>query len=396
MSAALMVSACAAPRVSPVSGRRPPSLVKLSPSETPDIGDGYDPLTLAEAVKNSITYYSKVPPLKKFSFGTDTYTASEMLASLSGFYEFLRSGPSRKLVSRYIREHFDVYASTGLDGSGSVLFTGYYTPEVPAKGEPDEFYKYPVYALPKYAVTAELGLFKEKYRGERLIGMVKEGRFVPFFTREDIEQGALKGGGLEIAWCKDPVDIFFLQVQGSGVLIYPDGTRKNLDYSGTNGRPYRSIGKLLIERGKASVNDMSLKFLQDYLHAHPDEAGEIMGHDESYVFFRLSDAGPTGCLGGPVTPGRSIATDGLVFPAGAPAFIQTEIPVRGANGAINWERYDSLVMNQDTGGAIKGPGRVDIYFGGGEEAELRAGYMRRTGRLYFLAPVAIPAKAGLH
>jgi len=278
-----------------------------------------------------------------------------------------------------------VYASTGSDGRGTVLYTGYYTPELDASPVRDEAHPFAIYAMPDDVVTAELGLFRPKYMNDRLSGMVVDGRYVPYFSRKEIEDGALSGRGLELAWCKDPVELFFMHVQGSGVLAYPDGTRKHANYAGANGRPYRSIGRLLIERRKATLDKMSLSFIQTYLRLHPEEAGEIMDYNESYVFFRLEDDGPFGSTGVPVTPERSVAVDNSLFPAGALAFIETEVPVFTDGKPDGWEPYSRFVMAQDTGGAIKTAGRADIYFGSGELARLRAGYMRREGRLYFLA-----------
>lgn len=382
---AALLGACAAPRVS----TRAPSvaLVRLSPAGYPDFLDSSDPFTLAHALEYSIDYYSKLPPKQYVLFGKEKFTVSEISASLSAFHEFLLSGPSAALIKKYVWERFDVYASTGHDGRGAVLFTGYYTPELPARAAYDEEFRYPLYYLPEDLVSADLGLFRDKCSGRKITGMVRSGRFVPYYTRKAIEEGALSGRGLEIAWCSDPVDVFFMQVQGSGVLSFPDGSRVHANYAGANGRPYRSIGKLLIDKGRADMAGMSLPWLKDYLHGHPDEAEDILDYNESYVFFTLDDKGPYGSLGEPVTPERTAATDSGMFPPGALAFIETEVPVfSDKNEITGWQAYSRFMVNQDTGGAIKGPGRVDIYFGSGEAAEARAGHMRREGRLYFLSP----------
>ncbi|HLB25949.1 MAG TPA: MltA domain-containing protein [Nitrospirota bacterium] len=389
--AAALLSACAAQRPAEKPSAPAPApaaaLVKLHPGEYPALMDGGDPLTLAGSVRYSLDYLSKLPPEKTLHFGQEEYLPSELIGQLSAFEEFLRSGPSAGLVKAYTLEHFDVYASAGHDGLGTVLFTGYYTPELAASPAPDDTFRYPLYALPDDLIKADLGLFREKYRGEKLAGMVKGREFVPFYSRGEIEEGrALSGRGLELAWCADPVEVFFLQIQGSGVLVFPDGTRRHANYGGANGRPYRSIGKLLVEQGRAELGEMSMDFLKKYLRERPDEAVDVLNYNESYVFFRLEDAGPYGCLGEPVTDERSIATDASVFPPGALAFVETEFPVSGPAGEVaGWEPYSRFVMNQDTGGAIKGPGRVDVYFGSGETARFRAGHMRREGRLYFLA-----------
>jgi len=374
------IQACAAPKTAtpPI-----PDLVRLSPADYPDFSDSKDPAGLARAVGHSIEYLSKLPKSKPIVFGDSGYSVQDQRRSLELFREFLLSGPSARLVDEYVRENFDVYIAGGADGYA--FFTGYYTPEMKASKTRDDVYRYPLYALPDDIFTADLGLFRDALKGEKIAGRVIGKSFVPYYTREEIEKGALAGRGLEEAWCADAVDIFFLQVQGSGVLIYEGGERKNANYAGANGRPYRSIGKLLIDQGKSSRDEMSLDFLKKYLKGHPEESEGVMDYNESYVFFRVEDDGPYGCLGVPVTGERTIATDKRLYPPGTLAFIDTEAPLSLPDGSVGWGPYRGFVMDQDTGGAIKGPGRVDIYFGSGEQAESRAGYMKRKGRLFYLA-----------
>jgi len=343
--------------------------------------------SLAESVSFSIDYIGKLPPEKALHFGRDEYTASEMSASLAQFHKFLLTSPDYKAIKEFVTAHFNVYAAPGSGPDGAAFFTGYYTPDVAASASPDETFKYPLYGMPADLVTADLGLFREIYKGEKVTGRVEGGTLVPYYTRADIDgAGALSGRGLELAWCRDPVELFFMQVQGSAVLSYPDGTTRHANYKGANGRQYRSIGKLLIDEGKADKDTMSMDLLKSYLRAHPDEAGSILNYNESYVFFELSDSGPYGSLGEPVTPMRTIATDSSLYPPGALVFIDTEIPdFYPGPTPIGWGRWTAFALNQDTGGAIKGPGRADIYFGYGDFGRLKAGHMKRAGRLYFLA-----------
>jgi membrane-bound lytic murein transglycosylase A len=401
MAAALLALSACAPRalVGPPAGIPPgvkPAagpLVKIPHDEYPDLTDASEPFSLAASAGYSADYYRKLPAEKKIGFGDESFTAVEMAASMSDLQEFLRSGPSPALLEQYINANFELYSSikNSGGGQGGVLFTGYFLPELAASPVSDERFAYPVYGAPPELGVADLGLFSDKLKGQTLTGLFKDGRFVPCWTRREIEDGALAGRNLELAWCDDPAGIFFMQVQGSGILRFADGTSRNINYAAQSGRAYRSIGKYLIEKGKASPDEMSLDFLKKYLKDHPGEAADILNYNESYVFFRLEDSGPFGCLGVPVTGGRSIATDRSVYPPGALAFISTEIPrptgtSSDTAGGPSWEPYSRFVVNQDTGGAIRGPGRVDIYFGPGEEARYRAGYMKRMGRLYFLAP----------
>ena len=209
---------------------------------------------------------------------------------------------------------------------------------------------------------------------------------VPYYSRREIDQlGALRGRALEIAWVKDPIDLFFLHIQGSGLLRLRDGREVTVGYAAQNGLPYRSIGRLLIDDGKVAKEEMSMQRLRRYLAENPSEQNDIFAYNESYVFFRMNQDGPLGSLGVPVTAGRSIATDSRLFPRGALALVQMDIPIIGAQGELaGWRPVTRFVLNQDTGGAIRGPQRADYYFGTGDEAGALAGYMNRQGRLYFL------------
>ena len=384
----VFIAACAGPEAStrPVSGKTPaPPLVRIGPDNYPGFIDDSEPFSLARAAANSVDYFSKLPE-KTIIFGQDRYSASGMAKALSLFREFLLSGPSARLVKKYVTEKFNVYESTGFDGRGSVLFTGYYCPEIKASLTRTKEFKYPLYKKPDDLVLVDLGDF-DKYLNRTIIGRVKDGTLVPFYSRREIREGALDGQGLEIAWCKDPLDIFFLQVQGSGVLKFPDGTRKHVNYAGENGREYSSIGAILMKKCQEEGGRMSLEWLKNYLHSHPGRMNSILDKNKSYVFFTLSNDGPFGCLNEPVTGGRSIAVDNEIFPPGALAFVATREPdFKTYDKLASWSPFKRFVMAQDEGGAIKGPGRVDIYFGYGRKAAEEAGFMKRDGRLYFLAP----------
>jgi membrane-bound lytic murein transglycosylase A len=215
---------------------------------------------------------------------------------------------------------------------------------------------------------------------------VDNNRFVPYFTRHEIDTlGRLKGKGHEIAWVKDPVDLFFLHIQGSGLLRLEDGRLLHLNYAASNGRPYTSIGKILLDLGKIREEELSMQRLRRYLFDHPEEREDLLARNERYIFFRIARDGAIGSLGVPLTPGRSIATDSRLFPKGALAFIVTQRPILDdAGNLVGWQPVSRFVLNQDTGAAIRGSGRVDLFFGNGPEAGAAAGHMRSTGRIYFL------------
>jgi len=224
----------------------------------------------------------------------------------------------------------------------------------------------------------DFGLEPRIIRG-RVVGR----KLVPYHTRSEIDQGALEGQGLELAWV-DPVEAFFLHIQGSGRVLFPDGRQLLVNYADQNGRPYVSLGRVMIERGLLARDGLSMQKLKQYLFDHPDEVQELLTTNPSYVFFRVVEAGPLGCLGVPLTPGRSLALDRRIFPDAALGFIRTQKPVVDQGQIAGWQDFSRLVLFQDTGGAIKGPGRADLFFGHGPEAELGAGHMKKTGRLAVL------------
>ncbi len=199
--------------------------------------------------------------------------------------------------------------------------------------------------------------------------------------------GVLENKGLEIAWFADPVDIFFLHIQGSGMICLPDEKCFQVSYAQSNGRAYRSIGKLLIDSGKATRENLSMQGIKKYLRDHPEEAQEILHYNESYVFFRTVEEGPVGSIGVALTGGRSIATDQTIFPRGALAFIKTRKPVIGPGGDIrSWVPFSRFVLNQDTGGAITGPGRVDLFCGRGPRGRDCGRSPQGRGRAVFSRP----------
>jgi membrane-bound lytic murein transglycosylase A len=177
-----------------------------------------------------------------------------------------------------------------------------------------------------------------------------------------------------------------MEIEGSGTLRLPSGAELRVGYGATNGRPYRSIARLLIEEGRITRKAMTMRVLRAWLAAHPEERTRVLQHNESYVFFQRRSGAPLGSLGVPLTPGRSIATDPRVFPRGALAFIRTARPVEMGKGVNGWKPVDRFVLSQDTGGAIRGPGRVDVFWGRGPDADLAASDMKEPGELYFLVP----------
>ncbi len=363
-----------------------PPLVPVAGEDLPSFQDDMDLDSLKKASLESLEYLERVPPEKAFTFGNDTYTRDEVIDSVHALVEMIDTHPSPEEFRRLLQENFVFYESSGMNGQGAVLFTGYYLPVLHGSRYPQGEYVFPIYARPDDIVFVDLRDFGPDYPQRTLVGRVDRERVVPYYTRYQIDHDqALAGRGYELAYVTDPIDLFFLHIQGSGLLQFEDGGTVFVQYEGANGRPYRSIGKLLIDAGRMTRDEVSLASLKEYLRFHPEEQERALCYNESYVFFRLAEDGPRGCLGRILTPGRSIATDSRVFPKGAPAVIMTEKPVVGADGKVaGWVPFARVVLNQDTGGAITGPGRVDIYWGSGSYAETAAGYLKHRGRLFFL------------
>jgi membrane-bound lytic murein transglycosylase A len=340
---------------------------------------------IASAVRQSLEYYQKLPPETQFSLGPDRVAVPDMVVTLQNFLLIIENNSlTDDQKAKQIKKDFVLYRSVG-SNNGRVLFTGYYEPVLPCRLKADAAYKYPLYKRPEDIIEIDLTLFGNGFPKNRIFGRLDNKKVIPYYTREEINhRQAIANKGMEILWCREPVDIYFLQIQGSGKADLGDGNILSVLYDGQNGRPYRSIGKYLIDTGALSKDKMSMQAIRDYLREHPDQLFEILNQNPSYVFFRV-DTGPSlGNIGVPLTPGRSVATDSKLFPKGALGIIRTEKPVI-ENGAIKeWETFTRFVVNQDTGGAIKGPGRADLFWGQGPEAEIAAGYMQQEGELYFL------------
>jgi membrane-bound lytic murein transglycosylase A len=353
----------------------------------PPISDDLDPESLHTAIRASIVFLQKLPPDRVVGEQPRRTTAKDILDSLFAFEKILLDHwRCAHCLASEITARFEVVPSSADPALSDVLFTGYYQPLIEGSFTPTAEYRYPLYRTPTDLIAAERVTLEPKMTVERVIGRAEGEQFVPYYTRREIDEaGALRGRGLEIAWVKDPIELFFLHIQGSGIVSLPDGGRLNVGYAAQNGWPYRSIGRLLIDNGKVAKEEMSMQRLRRYFADNPRERDEVFAYNESYVFFRVNQGGALGSLEVPVTAGRSIATDARLFPKGALAFIQTHIPVIDMEGQLaGWRPIARFVLNQDTGGAIRGLQRADIYFGTGDEAAGPAGYMNSSGKMFFL------------
>lgn len=277
--------------------------------------------------------------------------------------------------------YFSTWFEAVTIGDGKAFVTGYYEPEIPGVGIRQPGFDVPVYALPPDLIRAKPGEAPANPNGTLPLGRYDaEGRFVPYFDRAEIEDGALAGRGLEIAWVADPVELFFLQVQGSGRLIAPDGSVLRIGYAGQNGHPYTGIGGVMRSRGLLGTGpglySGSMQGIMKYIHDQPEAGKALMRENKSYVFFKVSGPdGPYGSLGVPVRARDSVAADPSFVPLGAPVWL-----------SLDRAEASGLWIAQDTGGAIKGSNRFDTFWGAGTDARVTAGGMTGRGAALLLLP----------
>ncbi len=271
-------------------------------------------------------------------------------------------------------------------GDPQGLFTGYYEPVLDGSRQRSERYPVPLHVAPPDLLRIDLGRFNPDLAGYAIYGRVADGELVPYWSRGEIDRGALAGQDLELLWVDDPIAKFFLQIQGSGQIRLDDGAVVRVGYASQNGQPYRAIGRDLIEIGALEREQVSLQSIRAWLRAHPEEAPALMARNSSYIFFQEQPQlgagdGPLGAEGVSLTAGRSLAVDRRYLPLGAPLWLDSSAP--GPDGLVPLRR---LMVAQDTGGAIKGVVRGDVFWGAGEQALAVAGRMRSQGRYAILLP----------
>ena len=268
------------------------------------------------------------------------------------------------------------------------LFTGYFEPLLHGSRRRGERYSVPLYTQPPDLVSVDLGRFRDDLRGRRVAGRVRGRSLEPYDHREAITSGSLAGRGLELVWVDDAVDAFFLHIQGSGRIEVDDGAIFRVGYAAQNGHPYHAIGRTLVDWGELTLDEVSLQSIDAWLRANPDRAGEVMATNDSYVFFRqIRGEGPVGAQGVALTPERSLAVDRQHVPLGVPVWLDAMIPAAAPEAPD--ERRQWLLVAQDTGGAIRGAVRGDVFWGAGERARSIAGRMAHRGRYWVLTPRSV-------
>ncbi|HEV2264232.1 MAG TPA: murein transglycosylase A [Stellaceae bacterium] len=285
--------------------------------------------------------------------------------------------PTDDAARRFFESAFTPFAMTD-NGKSDALVTGYYEPEIVAARQKSARFGVPILARPPDLVGVSLGDFRPSWRGERIAGRVVDGKLVPYWTRAEIEGGTLDRFRLALFYAADPIDLFFLQIQGSGRVRLPDGRTVEIGYDGENGRAYVALGRLLVERGAMTLDHVSMQSIEAWLRAHPADAKTLMDENPSYVFFRvLAGGAPLGAEGVDLTPQHSVAVDPRFVPLGTPLWLDV-----AQDGAATRR----LAVAQDTGAAIKGPLRADLFCGAGPAAAAQAGPLRASGRMFLLLP----------
>jgi len=290
--------------------------------------------------------------------------------------------PDSAAIRAFFQQRFKVYRIEQPDGGVEGLITGYYEPLLRGSRELTPKYRYPLYAPPDDLLVVDLSSLYPELKNLRLRGRLDGKKVVPYFTRGEIEAGKAPVEGKEIAWVDDPVELFFLQIQGSGRIQLEDGGMIRIGYADQNGHPYKSIGKWLVDQGEMTLDKASMEGIKDWARNNPERLPELLAANQSYVFFRElanRDDGPLGALGVPLTPERSIAVDPRALPLGAPVWLAATQP-------NSTEPLYRLVLAQDTGGAIHGSVRADFFWGFGDQAGKQAGAMKQKGRMWLFLP----------
>lgn len=386
----IIVCGCGGIKTKPVEpiekGKPGESLIRLSPSNYPDFKDDLNYAQIKEAAGKTLEYLNKIPASRRFQYGPDSYTALQMRTSVKKITDYVATNPSPSAMNSFIKKNCIVYRAAGAPETGKVLFTGYYEPFLKGSLEKTSRYKYPLYAKPEDLLTIDLSKFGYEFRGKKIKARFTGDGIEPYYDRYAIEEkNAVKDKAEIIAWVDDRIDLFFLQIQGSGIIYLESGGTMKVHYHESNGHPYSSIGKYFIEKGIFKKDEISMQKMRKWMHDHPEKVSEVLGYNKSYVFFKEEPDGPIGCLNVKITAGRSLALDRKVYPDAGLAFVATEKPVVESDGKVKkWIPFSRFIFNQDTGGAIKGPGRADFFWGNGEYARTAAGHMKNQGDLYFI------------
>lgn len=391
LALSLAAPSFAQPNVSTTTAQGP-ALRLLSENEYPDFAETFkNKKDLIKAADKGLAYLENYSGGRYVRVGDREYGPAMLADSLKEIVKLAKSSMTAEDFNARIRESFDVFQSVGSDGQGKVVFSSYYQPVVQASRKRTAKYDVPIYKRPSDMVEVDLGAFGQKGGGDALIGRVgKDKRVVPYFTRDQIDvHKALAGKGLELAWLKDKFEALDLHIQGSGIVKFTDGKEMLAKFAGTNARVFNAVGLTLIKAGVFTKEEINREKLRQYLREHPESVDWILSSNPRYTFFTLAplppDGEPVGAAEQSLVPSRSIAIDPAYVPLGALTFFATTSPQVDKQGRLLGQFPNArFAVALDTGGAIKGPGRVDIYVGHGKQADVMAPLQWADGKLYVL------------
>lgn len=343
-----------------------------------------NPTTLANALQSSINYLRTRPKEASINTANRTLSSTQLVDGLEKVLLLTKNYSDSDSFNQSLQENFCFYQPK----TKPTLFTGYYRSQIAGSKNKTKAYRYPIYGQPQDLLTLNTSDFPilANIPGipKQIRAKIAPNNYIkPYFSRAEIEQGQLANKKPNIlAWVKDPIELFFMHIQGSGIITFKGGSSLELGYANSNGWPYRSIGNYLVQQDKIDLKNVSKQSIESYLRNHPEQITDILNFNPSYVFFQAKQGGSFGNLNQALTPYRSVATDQSIFPPAALLWIEI-------SGSQTYAGLNQLVLNQDVGGAIKGPTRVDLFCGQGQQAEYIAGHLKNTGKVILILPKSI-------
>ncbi|OGS11450.1 MAG: hypothetical protein A2234_04285 [Elusimicrobia bacterium RIFOXYA2_FULL_58_8] len=361
----------------------PPAVREVSEAGAASLplpADDLDRAGLLEALRTSLDYWNSRPDSAKITLGADTYTAAHLRNTVNTLIEILSTDIPAQELLKALQARFRVYRASADDGTGKTVITGYYEADIQVSRNRDEKNRYAIHLKPADLVKTTPAMGADFDYGR----YNEAGTLVRHYSAQEIHSGALAGRELELVWTEHPARLMLMQIQGSGILRFPDGGHLRAGFNGANGWPFRSVQKILIDCGETPA--MSFKDFISYLSSLPaDREERLTDLNPRYIFFqaRPKESLPYGAIGRPLTPGRSIAIDPAHIPLGLPGLLKTRRPVARPEG-LEFREFTRFITTHDTGSAIRGPGRVDLFWGSGATAETEASSMKAPGELYLL------------
>lgn len=351
---------------------------EVAATSLPLPADDLDRAGLLAILKTDLDYWTARPDTTKIQVGGDSYDAPKMRRTIKALQDIFASPIAAEQLQKTLKDRFKIYRASADDGTGKTVITGYYEAELKVTKTRDAEHKYAIHLKPSDLIKtgADMGVDFDYGHYDAA------GKLVRHYSTQEIHAGALDGKGLELVWSAHPSQIMLLQIQGSGVLRFPDGDYIRAGFDGANGHPFRSVQRILMDCGE--IQSMSFKNFIKYLSAQGPREERLADLNPRYIYFqqRAKDSVPYGAIGRALTPGRSIAIDPKYIPYGLFGLLKSKRPVAQGD-SLSFADFARFISTHDTGSAIRGPGRVDLFWGTGDTAETEASSMKASGELYF-------------